>query len=148
MKDVDHYKVIEECYHNLGAVCQNQFHELGSTAAVLVTLHQEFIGEGNIIERKIRQEFFEMRCYSLKIKDLDKHFQRMNKRFYLLSGLNDPSLKNTYVASLPEEIQPELNKMVAVAQMDFLRCLWDKSINSLRRSLTNYVDNTSISPIS
>uniref|UniRef100_A0A0R0I0T1 Uncharacterized protein n=1 Tax=Glycine max TaxID=3847 RepID=A0A0R0I0T1_SOYBN len=58
MKDVDPYKVIEEfcCrmtgtlkewYHNL-AVHQNQFHELGSTAAVLGTLHQEFIGEGKI----------------------------------------------------------------------------------------------------
>jgi len=43
----------------------------------------------------------------------------MNKRFYLLNGLNDPSLKNTYVASLPEEIKLELNKMVAAAQMDF-----------------------------
>ena len=107
MKDVDHYKVIEECYHNLGAVCQNQFHELGSTAAILGTLHQEFIGEGMFIERKIRQEFFETRCCSLKIKYLDRHFQRMNQRFYLLNGLNDSSLKNTYVASLPEEIQLE-----------------------------------------
>jgi len=46
MKDADTYKVIEEfcCqmtgtlkewYHNLGVVRQNQFHELGSTAAVL-----------------------------------------------------------------------------------------------------------------
>ncbi|KAH1193514.1 polyprotein [Glycine max] len=43
----------------------------------------------------------------------------MNQRFYLLNGLNDPSLKNTYEASFPEEIQPELNKMVAAAQMDF-----------------------------
>ena len=45
----------------------------------------------------------------------------MNQRFYLLNGLNDPSLKNTYVASLPEEIQPELNKMVITAQMDLDR---------------------------
>jgi len=62
-----------------------------------------------------------MRCCSLKIKDLDRHFQRMNQRFYLLNGLNDPSLKNTYVALalLLKEIQPELNKMVAPAQMDF-----------------------------
>ena len=110
MKDADPYKVIEEfcCwmtgtlkewYHNLGAVRQNQFHELESTATILGTLHQEFIGEGKIIKRKIGQEFFEMRCCSLKIKDLDRHFKRMNQRFYLLNGLNDPSLKNTYVVS-------------------------------------------------
>jgi len=38
----------------------------------------------------------------------------MNQRFYLLNGLNDPSMKNTYMASLPE-----LNKMVTASQMDF-----------------------------
>jgi len=107
-------RTLKEWYHNLVVVHQNQFHELGSTATVLGTLHQEFIGEGKIIERKIKQEFFEMRCYSLKIKYLDRHFQRMNRRFYLLNGLNDPSLKYTYVALLLE-----LNKMVAVAHMDF-----------------------------
>ena len=91
MKDAYPYKVIKEfcCrmtgtlkewYHNLGVVRQNQFHELGSTTAVLGPLHKKFIGEGKIIERKIRQEFFEMRCCSLKIKDLDRHFQRMNKK--------------------------------------------------------------------
>ncbi|RDX90393.1 hypothetical protein CR513_27748, partial [Mucuna pruriens] len=53
------------------------------------------------------------------MKDLDKHFQRMSQRFYMLNGLNDPSLKNTYVASLPTEIQPELNRMAMAAQKDF-----------------------------
>ncbi|RDX88998.1 hypothetical protein CR513_29337, partial [Mucuna pruriens] len=54
MKDSDPYKVIEEfCYkmmgtlkawyHNLGAVRQNQLHELGTAAAVLRVLHEEFI---------------------------------------------------------------------------------------------------------
>jgi len=161
MKDADPYKVIEEfcCrmrgtlkewYHNLRTVRQDQFHELGSIVAVLGTLHQEFIGEGKIIERKIRQEFFEMMGCSLKIKDLDRHFQRMNKRFYLLNGLNDPNLKNTYVASLPEEIQPELNKMVAAAKMDFSTM----SMGQIHQFTQEVVDKlcrqhqyTSISPI-
>ncbi|RDX69503.1 hypothetical protein CR513_51374, partial [Mucuna pruriens] len=66
MKDSDSYKVIEEfcCrmtgtlkewYHNLGAVRQNQFHELGTSVVVLGALHEEFIGDGAIIDRKIRQ---------------------------------------------------------------------------------------------
>ena len=130
IKETDTYKVIEEfcCrmtgtlkewYHNLGAVRQDQFHTLGSTAAVLGALHEEFIGDRAITDRKIRQEFFEMKCCSLSMKDLDRHFKRMIQRFYLLNGGNDPSLKNTYVASLPVDLQPELNRMAIAAQKDF-----------------------------
>jgi len=130
MREPDTYKVIEEfcCrmtrtlkewYHNLGTVRQNQFHELGRASAVLGALHEEFIDDGSIIDKKLRQEFFEMKCCSVKIDDLEKHYQRMSKRFYLLNGLNDPSLKNTYVASLPVEIQPELNRMAIAIQKDF-----------------------------
>ncbi|QCD84057.1 hypothetical protein DEO72_LG2g4407 [Vigna unguiculata] len=90
-----------------------------STAAVLGALHEEFIGDGAITDRKIRQEFFEMKCCSLNMKDLDRHFKRMIQRFYLLNGGNDPSLKNTYVASLPVDLQPELNRMAIAAQKDF-----------------------------
>ena len=104
MKEPDTYKVIEEfcCrmtgtlkewYHNLGTVRQNQFHELGSTSVVLGALHEEFIGDDSIIDKKLRQEFFKMKCCSVKIADLEKHYQRMSKRFYHLNGLNDPSRK-------------------------------------------------------
>ncbi|RDX86364.1 hypothetical protein CR513_32304, partial [Mucuna pruriens] len=130
MKDSDPYKVIEEfcCrmigtlkhwYHGLGVVRQDQLHNLGTAAEVLGVLHEEFIGDGAIIDKKVRQEYFEMKCCSIKIKDLNKHFQRMSQRFYILNGLNDTSLKNTYVASLPKEIQPELNRMAMAAQKDF-----------------------------
>nr|KYP54834.1 polyprotein [Cajanus cajan] len=128
--DTESYKIIEEfgCrmtgilkewYANLGPVGQNTFHELGNAAAVLGALHEEFIGDGALTDRKIRQEFFEMKCCSLKLKDLDKHYLRMLKRFYLLNGLNDPSLKSTYVSSLPTEIQPELARMAAAMNKDF-----------------------------
>lgn len=50
---------------------------------------------------------------------LKKHFPRLTQRFYLLNGYNDHSLKNTYVASLPQEIQLELNKMAIASQKDF-----------------------------
>ncbi|RDX67921.1 hypothetical protein CR513_53146, partial [Mucuna pruriens] len=125
MKDPDSYKVIEEffCrmtgtlkewYYNLGV-----FHQLETSAAVLGALHKEFIGDGAIIDRKIRQEYFKMRCCSIRMKDLDKHFQRMSQRFYMLNDPNDPNLKNTYVASLPLEIQPEFNRMAMIAHKDF-----------------------------
>ncbi|WVY98065.1 hypothetical protein V8G54_030216 [Vigna mungo] len=109
---------LKEWYHNLGPVRQDQFHNLGSTAAVLGALHEEFIGDGVVIDRKMRQEFFEMKCCSLNMKDLDRHFKRMLQRFYLLNGANDVSLKNTYVASLPTQLQPELNRMAMAAEKD------------------------------
>jgi len=36
---------MKEWYHKLSAVCQNQFHELNTTATVLGALHEEFIGD-------------------------------------------------------------------------------------------------------
>ncbi|RDX86620.1 hypothetical protein CR513_32030, partial [Mucuna pruriens] len=130
MRDPDSYKVIEEfcCrmtgtlkewYHHLGAVRQNQLHEQGSSAAILGILHEEFMGDTGPIDKKIRDEYYTMKCCSLNIQDLDTHFQRMIRRFYLLNGLNDPSLKNTYVASLPERLQPEMNRMAMATQKEF-----------------------------
>ncbi|CAI8595172.1 unnamed protein product [Vicia faba] len=127
--NADSYKVIEEfcCrmtgtmkewYHNLGAFKQDELHRLESTANILGVLHQEFIGDMDMFDRKNRQEFFEMKCCSLKTKDLDKHYHRMAQRFYLLNGYNDPSLKNTYVSSLPHELQQEIHRMVATAKKD------------------------------
>lgn len=113
----DSYKIIEEfcCrmtgtmkewYHNLGTFKQDELHRLETTANILGVLHREFIGDMEIFNRKNRQEFFEMKCCSLKTKDLDRHYHRMAQRYYVLNGYNDPSLKNTYVSSLPQELHP------------------------------------------
>jgi hypothetical protein len=42
----------------------------------------------------------------------------MAQRYYVLNGYNDPSLKNTYVSSLPQELQPEIHRMLATTQRD------------------------------
>ncbi|CAK8571216.1 unnamed protein product [Lathyrus sativus] len=109
---------MKEWYHNLGAFKQDELHRLETTASVLGVLHREFIGDMEIFDRKNIQEFFEMKCYSLKTKDLDKHYHRMAHRYYVLNGYNDPSLKNTYVSSLPQELQPKIHRMLATAQKD------------------------------
>ncbi|WVY94485.1 hypothetical protein V8G54_033573 [Vigna mungo] len=86
IKDAYSYKVIEElCCRMTGTLKEC----LGLTTAVLGALHEEFIGDGAVIDRKMRQEFFEM------------------------------NLKNTYVASLLAQLQPELNRMTMAAQKDF-----------------------------
>jgi hypothetical protein len=69
---------LKEWYHNLGTFKQDELHRLENAAAVLGVLHSEFIGDMEIFDRKSRQEFFEMKCCSLKVKDLEKHYQRMS----------------------------------------------------------------------
>jgi len=120
--DVDRYRVIEEfCarmtgtlkewYQSIGTVNQDLLHRMESTDAVISAIHFEFLGNIDTVNKEIRKEYFEMKCCSLKMKDIERHFQRMQQRFYLLNGYNDPSLKNTYVSSLPEEVQGEMYRM-------------------------------------
>lgn len=53
-------------------------------------LHEEFIGDRVINDMEIRQYFFKMKFFSIRMKDLDKHFHRMSHRFYLLNGVMIP----------------------------------------------------------
>lgn len=100
----DSYKIIEEfccrmtCtmkewYHNIGTFKQDELHRLETTYDILGVLHREFIGDMEMFDRKNRLKFFEMKCCSLKTKDFDKHYHRMEQRCYVLNGYNDPSVR-------------------------------------------------------
>ncbi|KAI5428557.1 hypothetical protein KIW84_033520 [Lathyrus oleraceus] len=109
---------MKEWYPNLGTFKQDELHRLETTTNILGVLHHEFVGDMEMFVRKNRQEFFEMKCCSLKTKDLDRHYHRMAQRYYVLNGYNDPSLKNTYFSSLPQELQPEIHRMLSTTQRD------------------------------
>ncbi|KAL0300376.1 UNVERIFIED_CONTAM: polyprotein [Sesamum calycinum] len=85
---------------------------------VLGAIHQEFIGDASLINKMASQEYFAMKCCSLKRKDLDFHFKRMSEKFYMLNGLNDPNLKHVFLASLPQELQPEIQRMITSTRRD------------------------------
>lgn len=59
-----------------------------------------------------REEFFIMKCCSYKRKDLEKHYNNMSKRFYLLKEMNDPNLKQTHLNSLPNPLSNEAFKLL------------------------------------
>ena len=40
----------------------------------------------------------------------------MSKHFYKLNGYNDPNLKHTYAASLPEELHDEMQRLIQAMQ--------------------------------
>ena len=57
--------------------------------------------------------------------------------YYKLNGFNDPSLKHVFVASLPKEIQPELQKQFTIHQLDIanlsLGKIYQLAVNCLER---------------
>ncbi|QHO15279.1 polyprotein [Arachis hypogaea] len=53
-----------------------------------------------------------MKCCSLNRKDLEKHYKRMAAKYYPLEGNNNPPLKQVFMASLPDELQPELQRVM------------------------------------
>jgi hypothetical protein len=60
-----------------------------------------------------------MKCCSLLPKDIDRHIDRMTKRFYLLNGINDLSLKHVFFASFPEELQHDIEKLIDSTKRSF-----------------------------
>jgi hypothetical protein len=60
-----------------------------------------------------------MKCCSLVPKDIDSYIDRMTIRFYLLNGINDPSLKYVFFASFPEELQHDMEKLIDSTKRPF-----------------------------
>jgi len=112
---------LKEWYQSIGTVNQYQLHRFENTDVVISAIHFEFLGNVDIVNKEIRKEYFEMKCCSLKLKDIERHFQRMQQRFYQLNGYNDPSLKSTYVSSLPEEIQGEMYRMLNIQNKEIIQ---------------------------
>ncbi|KAL0455492.1 UNVERIFIED_CONTAM: polyprotein [Sesamum latifolium] len=104
---------LRDWFQSLGDYRQVQFSQATNPSIVLGAIHQEFIGDASLINKMASQEYFAMKCCSLKRKDLDFHFKRMSEKFYMLNGLNDPNLKHVFLASLPQELQPEIQRMIA-----------------------------------
>ncbi|GAY67235.1 hypothetical protein CUMW_254960 [Citrus unshiu] len=73
-------------------------------------IHEQFIGEKTASIDADRKEYHQMKCCSLKRHLLKSHYKRMSILFYKLNGFNEPSLKHVFIASLPSELQPDLQR--------------------------------------
>ncbi|KAH9680144.1 hypothetical protein KPL71_026436 [Citrus sinensis] len=67
--------------------------------------------------------------------DLDFHYKRMYSLYYKLNGFNDPALIHVFVASLPKELLPELQRQLKVHNLeddydDFIAFALDDSSES------------------
>ncbi|KAL5816975.1 hypothetical protein ACOSQ3_025353 [Xanthoceras sorbifolium] len=59
-----------------------------------------------------------MKCCSLKRKDLNFHFRKMSHKYYILNDLNDETLRQVYINSLPDELQDEIHRHMASTRRD------------------------------
>ncbi|KAH9680156.1 hypothetical protein KPL71_026444 [Citrus sinensis] len=82
--------------------------------------HQEFAAWIDFIGETTasRKEYHQMKCCSLKRHHLEMHYKRMSMLYYKLNGFNDPSLKHVFAASLPPELQPELQRQLTAFNLD------------------------------
>ncbi|QHO48457.1 polyprotein [Arachis hypogaea] len=103
----------------------------GTSSQFLGIIHQEFLGDITIIQKRNSQEYFEMKCCSLNRKDLEKHYKKMAAKYYPLGGNNNPPLKQVFIASLPDELQPELHRMMMLFAKKWLPLPLEKYTNWL-----------------
>ena len=81
--------------------------QLPNVSFALSVTHEQFIGESAAVFEAARRDYLNMKCCSLNSKDLDFHYKRMSILFY-----NDPTLKHVFLASLPEELQPDIQRQL------------------------------------
>ncbi|KAH9792731.1 hypothetical protein KPL71_004253 [Citrus sinensis] len=105
---------LRDWFDSLGPYRQLQFVQLPNISSALAILHEQFIGEPSAVFEVARRDYLNMKCCYLNTKDLDFHYKRMSILFYKLNGFNDHTLKHVFLASLPEELQPEIQRQLTV----------------------------------
>ncbi|GMN65887.1 hypothetical protein TIFTF001_034955 [Ficus carica] len=107
--------ILYDWWVSLGEYKQLMFLQTESIEAALSQLYAEFCGQETQIVEKARSEYFKMRCCSMNKNDLEVHFQKMSRRFYLIGGINDPNLKQAFLSSIPEPLGDETSRLLSAA---------------------------------
>jgi hypothetical protein len=103
---------LRQWYMALGEYRQLQLKQLPTLDQFISVLHTEFLGDHDNTKEFVREEYLSMRCCSFKRKDLEKHYDRMSQRFYLLNGMDDVNLKQAFLNSLPEPLGNETTRLL------------------------------------
>ncbi|KAH9734733.1 hypothetical protein KPL71_017477 [Citrus sinensis] len=101
---------LRDWFDSLGQYRQMQFVQLPKVSSALAVLHEQFIGDPSAVFEAARRDYLNMKCCSLNSKDLNFHYKRMSILFYKLNGFNDSTLKHVFLASLLEELQPDIQR--------------------------------------
>ncbi|KAH9686179.1 hypothetical protein KPL70_014272 [Citrus sinensis] len=77
----------------------------------------QFLGDPSAVFEATRRDYLNMKCCSLNAKDLDFHYKRMSLLFYKLNGFNEPTLKHVFLASLLDELQPDIQRQLTASNL-------------------------------
>ncbi|KAH9752176.1 hypothetical protein KPL71_014597 [Citrus sinensis] len=108
---------LRDWFDSLGQYRQQQFVDLPEVSSALAVLHDQFLGDPSAVFEAARRDYLNMKCCSLNAKDLDFHYKRMSLLFYKLNGFNEPTLKHVFLASLPEELQPNIQRQLTASNL-------------------------------
>ncbi|KAH9716800.1 hypothetical protein KPL71_021582 [Citrus sinensis] len=104
-----------------GATTQSVLREFATrfteVSSALVVLHDQFLGDPSAVFEAARRDYLNMKCCSLNAKDLDFHYKRMSLLFYKLNGFNEPTLEHVFLASLLEELQPDIQRQLTASNL-------------------------------
>ena len=95
---------LREWWINLGEYKQRQAAQSNTLEDFFTIVHNEFLGSTTHYTEVAREEFLLMKYCSFERKDLEKHFDRMSRRYYSFNGMDDVNAKHTFLNSLPEDI--------------------------------------------
>ena len=104
--------ILRDWWITLQEYRQNLFIQMPDINQALYLLYDEFCGLPHLYENQVREEYFKMRCCSLKKKDLDRHYKEMVKRYHIFRGMDDPNMKQAFLASIPESLSHEATKLM------------------------------------
>ena len=108
---------LRDWFDSLGQYRQLQFVQLPEVSSALAVIHDQFLGDPSTVFEAARRDYLNMKCCSLNAKDLDFHYKRMSLLFYKLNGFNEPTLKHVFLASLPEELQPDIQRQLTASNL-------------------------------
>ncbi|KAH9698099.1 hypothetical protein KPL71_023882 [Citrus sinensis] len=108
---------LRDWFDSLGQYRQLQFVQLPEVSSALAVIHDQFLGDPSAFFEATRRDYLNMKCCSLNAKDLDFHYKRMSLLFYKLNGFNEPTLKHVFLASLPEELQPDIQRQLTASNL-------------------------------
>ncbi|OMO87787.1 Zinc finger, CCHC-type [Corchorus capsularis] len=91
---------------------------------------QVFCGQQSYHTEKLRQEFFQLKCCSLKRRDLDRHYQQFCRYFFQLGPPYDANLKYHLINSVPEDLKDRTLLDIEAARID-INSLWVGDIYKL-----------------
>ncbi|KAH9698054.1 hypothetical protein KPL71_023860 [Citrus sinensis] len=108
---------LRDWFDSLGQYRQLQFVDLPEVSSALAVLHDQFLSDPSAVFEAARRDYLNMKYCSLNAKDLDFHYKRMSLLFYKLNGFNEPTLKHVFLASLPDELQPDIQRQLTVSNL-------------------------------